>query len=99
MTDRITVSQTVTAHLGEVPGLLDTICGWLVANGLDPVRVSGRHDIVVIGDRIQYHEVVTDEDGAQVIDYTDVSRTVGTCFRVVPLVTPMPDEWPTLPIA
>lgn len=98
MTDRITIRQTVSAHLGEPPELLIAIRGWLEANGLDPVRVSGRHDIVVDNGAIHYHEVCTDADGNQLIDLTSPGRSmVATSYRTAPLVVPMPDEWPALP--
>lgn len=95
MTIAITVDQLRRA--GGNPEFLAAICAWAEANGLDPVRVSGQHAVVVIDDQIQYHEVVTTPDGAAIIDVTGDEDVVGTCFRVVPLIAAMPDEWPPLP--
>jgi len=81
------------------PEKRDAMIAWCKANNIDPTTVSGSHGIRVVDDQIQYHEQFCLPNGNKLLDQTDPANgnEVATMFRQVPLVEPMPDEWPRCP--
>jgi hypothetical protein len=78
----------------------EAMMAWCRANSIDPNTVSGSHYIRIIDDQIQYREQARSPSGkGTLIDWTgpNPGNEVATTFRQVPLVEPMPEEWPHCP--
>lgn len=90
----ITADQMNHRHAASI----EAQCAWMRANNIDPEIVSARRAVVVLGDEIQYHEVLLDANGRVTLDETGPFCTeIATVLRTVSLVVPMPAEWPTCP--
>jgi hypothetical protein len=88
MTTEITVEQLRGADQRH----RDAWCGWAVANGLDPNRISGQHAITVVGDVIHCRMFATALNGRR-IARDDVDE-LATEAVTAPLLVPMPEAWP-----